>query len=499
MNKKIINVVIAGGGTAGWMAAAALVKLIGKEIKITLVESDDIGTIGVGEATIPPIRTFHKMLGIDEQEMMRATNATFKLGIGFENWGQKGDSYIHSFGVTGKECWAGEFHHFWLHSQRKGHQQPFGDYCYELQAALAGKFALNKQFPINYAYHFDATLYAKFLRKFSEKLGVNRQQGKISQVIKNPGNGEISELVLLSGQRISGDLFIDCTGFKGLLIEQALHTGFDDWSHILPCDSAVAVQTTSVEAPRPYTRSIAHDSGWQWRIPLQNRVGNGLVFCSKYMSDDQAIQTLLDNIEGEMITEPRVIKFKTGRRRKGWNKNCVALGLASGFIEPLESTSIHLIMSGIIRLLRLFPFEGINQASVDEYNSKLDSELNAVRDFIVLHYKATQRVDSDFWNHCRTMEVPNSLSHKMELFEQSGRVFLDDGDIFRVDSWTQVMLGQNIMPKQYHMIANIMNDDELNRFLQGLSSSITKAVAQLPSHGEFIKQYCETTDSNSNN
>jgi len=491
MNNKVTNVVIAGGGTAGWMAAAAFSKLIGKSLNITLVESDEIGTVGVGEATIPPIKTFHKLLGINEQEMMRATQATFKLGIGFENWGQQNDSYIHSFGITGKECWAGEFHHFWLHGLRKGHNRPFGDYCFELQAAKAGKFALSKQMPINYAYHFDATLYAKYLRQFSEKLGVTRKEGKIEQVLKNPDNGHISALILANGERIDGDFFIDCTGFKGLLIEQALHTGYDDWSHLLPCDSAIAVQTKAVESPRPYTRSIARDSGWQWRIPLQNRVGNGLVYCSKYLSDEQAKQTLLDNIEGEMLTEPRVIKFKTGRRRKGWNKNCVALGLSSGFIEPLESTSIHLIMSGVIRLMRLFPFDGVNQASINEYNEKLDSELNAVRDFIVLHYKATQRSDSEFWRHCSAMEIPDSLQHKMALFEQSGRVFLDDGDIFRVDSWTQVMLGQGMMPQQYHHIANIMSDNELSQFLDGLSASINKAVEQLPSHHDFINQYCK--------
>lgn len=493
MNNKIKHVVIAGGGTAGWMAAAALSKLIGKAIKVTLVESDEIGTVGVGEATIPPIKTFHKLLGINEQEMMRATNATFKLGISFENWGLKGDEYIHSFGITGKECWAGEFHHFWLHGLRHGHTRPFGDYCLELQAAKANKFALSNQTPINYAYHFDATLYAKYLRGFSENLGVVRQEGKISSVEKDPESGDITKLILTSGQEIHGDLFIDCTGFKGLLIEEALHTGYEDWSHLLPCDSAVAVQTASVEEPRPYTRSIARDSGWQWRIPLQNRVGNGLVYCSKYISDEEAKATLMNNIEGETLTEPRVIKFKTGRRRKGWNKNCIALGLASGFIEPLESTSIHLVMSGVIRLLRLFPFEGITDNIVNEYNSKLDSELNSIRDFIVLHYKVTERSDTPFWNHCRNMDVPDSLSHKIDLFKNSGRVFLDDGDIFRVDSWTQVMLGQRLMPTQYHQIADIMKDHELEKFLTGLTDSIDNAVKKLPSHQEFIEQYCKST------
>jgi len=492
MNSKIKNVVIAGGGTAGWMAAAALSKLIGKAINITLIESDEIGTVGVGEATIPPIKTFHKLLGIDEQDMMRRTNATFKLGIQFENWAQKNDSYIHSFGATGKECWAGEFHHFWLHGLRHGQTKPFGDYCFELQAAKANKFTLSKQLPLNYAYHFDATLYAQYLREFSEKLGVIRHEGKISSVQKSAETSNITQLTLESGHCITGDLFIDCTGFKGLLIEQALHTGYEDWSHVLPCDSAIAVQTAPIEEPRPYTRSIARDSGWQWRIPLQNRVGNGLVYCSKYVTDEQAMSTLMDNIEGEVLTQPRIIKFKTGRRRKGWNKNCIALGLSSGFIEPLESTSIHLVMSGIIRLLRLFPFEGITDTIVKEYNNKLDSELNAIRDFIILHYKATERNDSEFWNHCRQMEIPESLSHKIDLFKQSGRVFLDDGDIFRVDSWTQVMLGQRLMPEQHHQIANIMNEKELAQFFNSLSTPIDKAVQQLPSHQAFIEQYCQS-------
>jgi len=492
---KVQKVVIAGGGTAGWMTAAALSKLLGKNLDITLVESDEISTIGVGEATIPPIRTFHKLLGINEQELMKATQATFKLGIGFENWGQKDDNYIHSFGMTGKECWAGEFHHFWLHGKQKGIASDFGDYCLELQAAKAGKFALSQQTPLNFAYHLDATLYAKYLRSFCEKSdktpnGVNRVEGKITQVKKHTGTGNISALKLETGQIIEGDLFIDCTGFIGLLIEKALHTGYEDWSHWLPCDSAVAVQTKSVSPAIPYTRSIAHDSGWQWRIPLQHRVGNGLVFCSRYISDNEAIDTLLSNIEGETINQPRVIKFKTGRRRKGWNKNCIALGLASGFIEPLESTSIHLIMTGIIRLMRLFPFDGITQACIDEYNSKLTSELNSIRDFIVLHYKVTNREDSQFWQHCKNMEIPESLQHKIDLFKETGRVFLDDGDIFRVDSWTQVMLGQGLMPKQYHQIAQVMSDNEFKQFLASLKSSVDNAVEQLPNHQEFIDKYC---------
>ena len=485
------NVVIAGGGTAGWMAAAALAKLIGKNIHVTLVESDDIGTVGVGEATIPPIRTFHKLLGINEQAFMKATQASFKLGISFENWGDENTRYIHSFGATGKECWAGEFHHFWLQGKTLGINNPFGDYCYELQAAKAGKFAFNQQNPINYAYHMDATRYAQFLREFSEPLGVKRVEGKIQKVVKNAKTGHIESLLLNSGEQINGDFFIDCTGFRGLLIEQALHTGYEDWSHLLPCNSAIAVQTKSTsDTVLPLTRSIAHKSGWQWRIPLQSRVGNGLVYCSQYMDDEQAKALLLNNIEGETLTVPRVIKFKTGRRLKGWNKNCLALGLASGFVEPLESTSIHLIMSGIIRFMRLFPFNGITNHAIDEYNKQLKSEIENIRDFIVLHYKVTNRDDSEFWLHCSAMEVPKTLKHKIDLFKQTGRVFLDDGDIFRVDSWVQVMLGQGIVPEQHHLIASMMSDEELARFLHGIKQQIEQRVSQLPPHHEFLKHYC---------
>tara|TARA_R110000744_G_scaffold61798_5_gene127487 strand:+ start:60175 stop:61656 length:1482 start_codon:yes stop_codon:yes gene_type:complete len=488
-NEKVQNVVIAGGGTAGWMAAASLSKLLGKSLNITLVESDEIGTVGVGEATIPPIRTLHKLLNIDEQAFMRATNSTFKLGIEFNHWGQRDDSYIHSFGITGKECWAGEFHHFWLRGKEQGINAPFGDYCYELQASKQGKFAFSVNAPMNFAYHLDATLYAKFLRDFCAD-AVTRIEGKIQSVSKDPHNGFITALTLASGQQIEGDFFIDCTGFKGMLIEEALHTGYEDWSHWLPCDSAIAVQTQAIADPLPYTRSTAHDFGWQWRIPLQNRVGNGMVFCSRYVSDEQAEETLLANLDGAPINAPRVIKFKTGRRRKGWNKNCVALGLASGFVEPLESTSIHLIMTGIVRLMRLFPFDGVRQSAIDEYNEKLTSELHSIRDFIILHYKVTQRDDTPFWRHCHSMDVPESLSHKIRLFKDTGRVFLDDGDIFRVDSWTQVMLGQGLEPKQYHRIVNEMSDDELQRFLAGMRSAIEQRVNSLPSHQQFIRRYC---------
>ncbi len=489
MNNPIANVVIAGGGTAGWMAAACLSKLLGKSLNVTLVESDEIGTVGVGEATIPPIRTLHKLLGINERQFMQATQATFKLGIQFENWGQQGDSYIHSFGVTGRECWAGEFHHFWLRAQQEGMTTPFGAYCLEHEAALANKFSLNNQVPLNFAYHLDATRYGQFLRSMAEQQGTKRIEGKIARVQQCPDSGFISALQLQNGDTIDGDLFIDCTGFRGVLIEQTLHTGYDNWSHYLPCDSAQAVQSNSSNPVRPYTRSIAHQAGWQWQIPLQSRMGNGLVYSSQYQSDTQAQDLLMQNLPGEPLNDPRVIRFTPGKRRKGWHKNCVALGLASGFIEPLESTSIHLIMTGLVRLMRLFPYHGITQSAINEYNNKFDSEMQCILDFIAMHYAVTERKDSDFWRHCGNMELPPSLQHKIALFKETGRVFLDDGDIFRVDSWTQVMLGQRLTPAQYHPIVNEMSTQEFQRFMQGLQVQVAQQCNALTEHSNFLKQY----------
>jgi tryptophan halogenase len=490
---NITKVVIAGGGTAGWMAAAALSKLLGKAFDITVVESDQIGTVGVGEAAIPTLTAFHRLLGLNEQALMKATHATFKLGINFENWQQKNKTYMHGFGRVGKDCWAGEFQHFWLHGKQNNINADFSNYCFEIQAAKQNKFALAQKAGLNYSYHLDATLYAKFLREFAEQHGVNRIEGKIVGVNKHQQSGDIESITLENGQNIEGQLFIDCTGFVGLLIEKALNTGYEDWSHWLPNDSAVAVQTKTVNDPIPYTRSIAHDSGWQWQIPLQHRVGNGMVYCSKYLSDDDAKRTLLDNIDGEPLTQPRVIKFKTGRRRKGWNKNCVALGLSSGFLEPLESTSIHLIMSGILRLIRLFPFEGITQSAVNEYNLQLTTELTHIRDFIILHYKATERTDSPFWRHCKSMEIPQSLQQRLDLFKETGRVFTTEGELFRVDSWSQVMLGQGVYPEQYHKIAAIMKQHELEGFLGQIRATIANAVTALPSHQTFLNEYCKST------
>ena len=373
-NHKIRKVVVAGGGTAGWMAAASLAKLLGKTLDITLVESDDIPTVGVGEATIPTLITLHQLLKINEQEFMAAVQGTFKLGISFENWRNVNEDYIHSFGWTGKDCWAAGFQHFWKKGLDLGISEEFGKYCPEWVAAKENKFAVLPRDGLNYAYHIDAGLYAKFLRKMAEQHGAVRQEGKIKCVHKDAETGFIKSLQLASGQIIEGDLFIDCTGFRGLLIEETLHAGYDDWSHLLPCDSAIAVQTEALADPIPYTRSIAHEAGWQWRIPLQTRVGNGMVFCSKFWSDDEAVAKLTSNINGKMLNDPRVIKFKTGQRRKHWHKNCVAMGLASGFIEPLESTSIHLIQRSIIRLMQMFPYDGIRQPDVEEFNNQMAFE-----------------------------------------------------------------------------------------------------------------------------
>jgi len=487
---KIKKVVIAGGGTAGWVAAAALSKQLGSLLDIVLVESVNIGTVGVGEATIPPMKAFHQLLGIDEKEFMRETQATFKLGILFENWRNTGDKYFHSFGNTGKNFYLGEFHDLWLYGKTKGHQAPFGDYCYETQAAMAGKFAMSENSNINYAYHLDATLYAKYLRKYSERHGVKCIEGDITTIAKNENTSYIESLTLASGEIINGDLFIDCTGFKGLLIEETLATGFQDWSHWLPCNSAAVVQTEKVSATLPYTRSIAHQSGWQWQIPLQHRVGNGLVFCDKFMSNDQAIEKLTSNIQGAMITEPRILKYRTGRRNKNWNKNCVALGLSSGFIEPLESTSIYMFMIGIIRLMKLFPFDGIKQPLVDEYNKQAIFEAEEIRDFIILHYHVTEREDSEFWRYCKNMPVPDTLNSRIELFKQSGKFYTKDSELFKLDSWVQVMLGQGIMPEQYHNAVHVMPDDQLTAYLTGLRNSITSSIEQLPSHQSFLKSYC---------
>jgi tryptophan 7-halogenase len=486
------KVVVAGGGTAGWIAATALSRQLGPLLDITLVESDDIGTVGVGEATIPTARTFHRLMDIDEQDFMRATNASFKLGIAFENWGQVGDRYIHSFGQIGKGVWMGDFHHFWYQARAYGSGDSLDDYCLELQAADAERFDHNEKTPLSYAYHLDATAYARYLRGICEAREVRRVEGKITCVNQHPESGDIASLLLDNGTVVEGDLFIDCTGFRGLLIEQTLKTGYEDWSEWLPTNSALAVQTESVKPAVPYTRAVAHHAGWRWQIPLQHRVGNGLVFCSDYMADDEARDFLLSQLDGKPLTDPRKISYITGRRNKTWNKNVVALGLASGFLEPLESTSIHLIMNGITQLLKLFPFSDDIDGLRDRFNAMSRVELEKIRDFIILHYHQTERTDSPFWNRCRTMAVPDSLKARIELFRENAHAYQDGDDLFRIDSWVQVLLGQRLKPKGYHHLAQLMPKEHLDRALGDLKSGIDKAVANMPSHQEFLKGYCGT-------
>ncbi|ESQ75676.1 tryptophan halogenase family protein [Asticcacaulis sp. AC402] len=486
----IKRVVIAGGGTAGWCAAAALSRLLGPLLDITLVESDDIGIVGVGEATIPTVRTFHHLLGIDERDFLRATNGTFKLGIAFENWARPGDRYIHAFGTVGKSSWMAPFHHIWLQARSDGYGGELSDYCLELQAAEAGKFQTSEKSGLNYAYHFDAGLYGQFLRGLSEKHGVKRVEGKISQVEQEPESGFIAALHLESGEVIEGDLFIDCTGFRGLLIEQTLKTGYEDWTHWLPMNRAVAVQTQSLGPLNPYTRAIAHDAGWRWRIPLQNRVGNGLVYSSAYLSDDAAHEQLMGALDAPTLVEPRQIKFVTGRRRKTWNKNCVTLGLSSGFIEPLESTSIHLFQIGVTRLIQMFPFNGISPSLIDHFNTLSAQELEMVRDFVILHYKANQRGESGFWRDRQTMSVPDSLMHRIEVFAAEGIAWQAGGELFRLDSWLQVMMGQRIEPRGWHRLGQLMKRPQAEGVFRDMKASIDRAVAGMMSHEQFVRQYC---------
>jgi tryptophan halogenase len=492
--KPVRRVVIAGGGTAGWMVAAGISKVLGRILDIKLIESDEIGTVGVGEATIPTLMNFHSLMEINEQEFMAATKATFKLGISFEHWRNVGEDYIHSFGLTGTDHWTAGFQHFWMKGRERGLAGEYGEYCLELRAAQEKRFAHLPRNGMNYAYHMDASLYARYLRRFSEQFGVERIEGRIDKVETDPATGDIASLRLDSGAGIAGDLFIDCTGFRGLLIGQTMGVEYEDWSHWLRCDSAIAVQTRSVEEPVPYTRSIARTAGWQWRIPLQHRVGNGIVYASRYLDEDEARRTLLANVQGDLLTEPRLIRFKPCQRKKTWNGNCIAIGLTSGFLEPIESTSIHLIQRGLIRLMQMFPADGISQADVDEYNRQTAVEIEHIRDFIILHYHVTNRRDTPFWRDCAEMEIPASLRHRIELFRETGRVFRVPNELFAENSWIQVMLGQGIMPRTHHQVADLMGDEELSGFLETIRGAVERTVRQLPSHQAYVNQYCAVAD-----
>jgi tryptophan halogenase len=474
------------------MSAALLSKSLGRLVDITLVESDEIGTVGVGEATIPSMVTFHKLLELDEAEFMAATNATFKLGISFENWRDVGQDYIHSFGSTGTDHWTAGFQHFWHKGRERALAGEYGDYCLELQAAKQNRFAHLPNGAMNYAYHLDAGLYARFLRRYAEGFGARRVEGRIARIATDASTGHVASLRLEDGAEIEGDLFIDCTGFRALLIGQTMKEEYEDWSHWLFCDSALAVQTAAQGELVPYTRAIAHGAGWQWRIPLQNRVGNGHVYASRHIDDEQARQVLLSNLQGEPLTDPRVIRFKPGQRRKTWSGNVVAIGLSSGFLEPIESTSIHLISRSLIRLMQLFPTQGIRQSDVDEFNHQSASEIAHIRDFIILHYHVTKRRDTPFWRACAEMDIPASLRHRIALFRETGRVFRLPNELFVENSWIQVMLGQGIHPEQHHQSADLMGDAELAGFLGQIRGAIDQAVRRMPSHRDYLRKYCGT-------
>ena len=495
MTRRIKKVVIVGGGTAGWMSAAMIKRVLGNAVDIELVESDDIGIIGVGEATIPPILNFNTVLGVDEAEFLRETKATIKLAIRFENWRVKGERYYHTFGAPGRSQAFCHFHHYWTRAEMAGHSSNLWDYDLNYLCAEANKFAkLQVNDPVwelPYAYHFDSSLYGQYLRKFSERLGVTRTEGLIEDCDLDAESGEVRSLTLKSGKKIAGDFFVDCSGGRGLLIKQKLGVEFEDWGHWLPCDRAMAVPSERFEETVPYTRSIAHSAGWQWRIPLQHRNGNGLVFSSQHYSDDQAADILLNNLESKQLAEPKIIPFRTGRTRQQWSRNVVAVGLSSGFLEPLESTSIYLIQAAIVRLIHLFPHDGITPALVDEYNRQSQIEFELIRDFIIMHYYLNERDDSDFWRDLQTMEIPERITRKIELFRSSGTLTQDQLDIFLEPSWLQVMLGQGIMPQDYHPLADSLTDEQLIDKLKNTHKTKMQPMDQIPGHDEFLQMFCK--------
>lgn len=498
--RRIRSVVVVGGGSAGWMAAAALATYLGSQARIRLIESEQIGIVGVGEASVPHMRTFNaQMLGIAEAEFVIRTQGTFKLGIQFCDWGRIGDSYLHGFGVLGRSLGPLPFHQFWLKLFLAGRAPDIGAYSLPTVAAPLGRFAANTGHAptgtplddIAYAYHFDAGLYARYLRELSERRGVRRTEGRIVETVLRGEDGFVDAVVMDSGERIDGELFIDCSGFHGLLIEQALKTGYLDWTHWLPCDRAMAVPCENVGPPTPYTRASARAAGWQWRIPLQHRVGNGYVYCSHHLGDDEAAATLLANLDGRALADPRPLRFTTGMRKKLWNRNVVALGLASGFLEPLESTSIYMVQSGIQRLLSLFPDRDFDPLLVERFNRESAFEYERVRDFLILHYNATERDDTPFWNDCRTMAVPDTLRETVALFARDGRYFRHGEDFFALPSWVQVMLGQRIVPRGYHPLVDSMPEQELVRFVEGVRKALADCAAGMPQHQAFIDGYCK--------
>ena len=492
-SQKKLRVVVLGGGTAGWMSAAAIAKLLPDLAQVELVESEDIGIVGVGEATLPHIRGFVENLGIDEASFMKATHATFKLGIDFQDFGKIGESYIHPFGSFGEEVSGVAFHHYWLELQRQGLAESFGNYSLGVSAALGRKFrppsedaSLSSTY--GYAYQFDATLFGPFMREFAKGIGVKRTEGFVNEVKRDPESGDVTALVLKDGSEIAGDLFIDCSGFRSLLLGDALEEPWEDWSHWLPVDRAAAMPCAHVEEEiEPYTRAIAMPGGWRWRIPLQHRIGNGYVFSSQFLSEDEACETIRNAAEGEVLADPRVLRFRSGRRRNSWKNNVIAVGLSSGFLEPLESTSIYLAQMAITYLIEMFPLDGaIDGRDRDEFNRLVDMEYDRIRDFLILHYHATSRDDSEFWNHVRTMEVPDTLKGKMELWRETGRIEKYSDGLFYDASWLAVYIGQGVLPKSHDSRVSLPDPAQVSAAMQALSAAVSDEVAAMPSHREFL-------------
>ncbi|MBT0584978.1 tryptophan halogenase family protein [Alteromonas oceanisediminis] len=496
--QAVKKIIILGGGSAGWMTAAALATVLKNQYAdIHLIESEAVGTVSVGEATIPQIALFNQILGIDENEFVRETQATFKLGIEFVDWKRKNHRYMHPFGSFGTDMDAIQFHHYWLKQFHAGKADDLEAFSLASIAARQGRFMRPENrgnsplSQIAYAFHFDATLYARYLRNFAEKRGVRRTEGKVKDVLVRNNDGFIDALVMENGQRCEADLFIDCSGFSGMLIEQTLNVGFEDWGHWLPCDRAVAMPCAAREPVNPYTISTAQDAGWTWRIPLQHRIGNGYVYPSEFVSDQQAIDCLTAQMESEPLAHPNLLRWKTGMRRKMWHKNCVAIGLSSGFIEPLESTGLHLIQAGIAKLLGMFPHQGFDQVDIDTFNQQSRMEMERIRDFIILHYKVTEREDSPFWQYCKNMAIPDYLQHKIDLFAANGRIYRQDIELFNETSWLAVMHGQGIVPKGYHPLVDVLSEQEIAQRLQHIKQVIDNSVAHMPMQSEFIARHCQ--------
>ena len=490
-----MRLVIVGGGSAGWMAAAALGRIIGDRWTIDLVESDAIGTVGVGEATIPQIHLFNGVVGLDEAEFVRRTKASFKLGIEFVGWGAPDQRYIHAFGEVGRALGLLPFHQYWLQARARGARHGLADYSQTAMASAANRFMREDELPgtpmgpMAYAYHFDAGLYAAFLREKAEGFGVRRHEGRITQVHRDGKSGNLTELELEDGRRIAGDLFVDCSGFVSLLLGRTMGVEYVDWSHWLPCNRALAVPCENVEPLAPYTRATARQAGWQWRIPLQHRIGNGHVYCSDFISDDEAAAVLLANLDGRPLADPRPLRFTTGHRKEFWRGNVVALGLSSGFLEPLESTSIHLVQSGIKHLVDLLPKDGIDPADVATFNRQLTFEFEKIRDFLILHYWANGR-DEPFWQRCREMPIPDTLREKVETFRAHGRIFRFNEELFTEVGWLQVMVGQGILPRSYHPLADTPGDANVDRYLSSIRELVAAKVARMPDHRAYLNRLC---------